>query len=98
MAVYRQCLRRRDPEVVACKPVDDMDREIEIGDGRPCADHPAVVDDLLVKRQPDGGIALLKQRAEGRIGGDAAAIEDAGLGKQECAGAGRGEQRRIFGE
>jgi hypothetical protein len=55
------------------------------------ADHHVVVDDAFLERQAHGRIALLEQYAEGGIGGDAAAIEDAGFGKQESAGASRGE-------
>jgi hypothetical protein len=78
------------------KSIDDMDCEIEIGGGRAGADHAVVGDDPFVERQLYRGIALLELHAEGRIGGDAATVQKAGLGEQERTGAGRGEQGGSF--
>ena len=80
---------------MAAEPIDDMDREVEIGGGRARADHHVIVDEALFQGEANGGIALCEQGAEGGIGGDAPAVEEACLGEQEGAGAGGGEQRRF---
>ena len=40
-------------------------------------------------------VALREKVAEGRVGRDAAAVQEPGLGEKECAGAARGKQRRV---
>ncbi len=92
VAVDRQRLCRRYRKIMAGQPIDDMDREVEICSGCACADDHVVVDDAFVQRQAHAGIALLEKHAKSRIGGNAPAVEDAGFGEKERAGAGGRQQ------
>jgi hypothetical protein len=98
MTVHRQRFRRRDREIVSREAIDHVDGEVEIGGGRTGADHPVIIDEALVERERYRRVALLEQGAEGRVGGDAPAVEYSCLSKKKCAGAGRSQQRLIFRE